>query len=274
MAHSHEFAQAVRTSSNILALAGAGLSAASGLPTFRGAGGLWRSYDAVTLATPQAFARDPGLVWQFYAYRRHMALQVSPNPAHFALAELARQKENFVCLTQNVDGALKGFHCPRGALFILILILIFYFHFSYSSSLCLFTVISFILKCLCYSVGSRVSYFRDFRIDSVYHCIFKDYIMLSRDNNSCSTRLCLSLVLFIVISRALYLNIVHIRYADLYQVSPPAPTILLKTSTCCMALFLISNASLAIISNTITISTPCVKPSLSLQILLPSPTPT
>ena len=94
----------LRSSKRVLALCGAGLSAASGLPTFRGAGGLWRSYDAVSLATPEAFAEDPGLVWQFYSYRRHMALQAQPNPAHYALAELARRKKGFLTLTQNVDG--------------------------------------------------------------------------------------------------------------------------------------------------------------------------
>lgn len=94
------------SSTNVLALLGAGLSAASGLPTFRGAGGLWRSHGAVSLATPDAFTRNPGLVWQFYSYRRHMALKALPNPAHFALAKLARKKKGFLTLSQNVDGIL------------------------------------------------------------------------------------------------------------------------------------------------------------------------
>lgn len=102
------FQKHLKYSDRILALCGAGLSAASGLPTFRGAGGLWRSYDATSLATPDAFSRDPGLVWQFYSYRRHMALGCKPNPAHYALAELARRKKGFVTLTQNVDGKLTG----------------------------------------------------------------------------------------------------------------------------------------------------------------------
>jgi NAD-dependent deacetylase sirtuin 5 len=97
------FQQHLNKSTRILALLGAGLSASSGLPTFRGAGGLWRTHDATSLATPEAFARDPGLVWQFYSYRRHMALSVKPNPAHYALAELAK-KRNFLTLSQNVDG--------------------------------------------------------------------------------------------------------------------------------------------------------------------------
>ena len=96
----------LKSSNRILALLGAGLSAASGLPTFRGAGGLWRNHDAVNLATPEAFEEDPALVWQFYSYRRHMALQAKPNRAHYALAELAKRNKNFITLSQNVDGGL------------------------------------------------------------------------------------------------------------------------------------------------------------------------
>lgn len=98
------FSEYLQGCDRIMALLGAGLSASSGLPTFRGAGGLWRSHDAISLATPEAFNADPGLVWQFYSYRRHMALQAQPNRAHLALAELARRKSNFITLSQNVDG--------------------------------------------------------------------------------------------------------------------------------------------------------------------------
>lgn len=94
----------LQKSKRIVALLGAGLSASSGLPTFRGAGGFWRTRDATMLATPQAFRADPGLVWQFYSYRRHMALNATPNRAHLALAELARRNPNFITLSQNVDG--------------------------------------------------------------------------------------------------------------------------------------------------------------------------
>ncbi|CAI6020724.1 unnamed protein product [Clonostachys chloroleuca] len=97
------FHAALRSSRRVLSLCGAGLSASSGLPTFRGAGGLWRNYDATTLATPEAFQSDPGLVWLFYAYRRHMALRAEPNKAHRYLAALSREKPDFLCLTQNVD---------------------------------------------------------------------------------------------------------------------------------------------------------------------------
>lgn len=102
-----EFRELVDSSNRILALCGAGLSAASGLPTFRGAGGLWRNHEPTSLATPDAFEHDPALVWLFYAWRKHMALQAKPNRAHYALAELAKKKTNFLCLTQNVDGE----HC-------------------------------------------------------------------------------------------------------------------------------------------------------------------
>ncbi|XXH04331.1 hypothetical protein Hte_010745 [Hypoxylon texense] len=99
-----EFKELVNSGNRILALCGAGLSAASGLPTFRGAGGLWRNHQATSLATPDAFEADPSLVWLFYAWRRHMALKAQPNRGHYALAELAKKKDNFLCLTQNVDG--------------------------------------------------------------------------------------------------------------------------------------------------------------------------
>ncbi|EAT86125.1 hypothetical protein HBH56_026250 [Parastagonospora nodorum] len=110
------FQQHLNKSTRILALLGAGLSASSGLPTFRGAGGLWRTHDAVQLATPGAFQADPGLVWQFYSYRRHMALKAQPNPAHYALAELARKKPGFLTLSQNVDGLSPRAHHPSAQL--------------------------------------------------------------------------------------------------------------------------------------------------------------
>lgn len=98
------FHEVLRSSRRILALCGAGLSASSGLPTFRGAGGYWRNHDATRLATMQAFRTDPGFVWLFYGYRRHVCLKAEPNAAHRALAQLAQKHPNFLCLTQNVDG--------------------------------------------------------------------------------------------------------------------------------------------------------------------------
>lgn len=108
------FATHLKSSSRILALCGAGLSAGSGLPTFRGAGGYWRNNEATQLATPQAFQTDPGLVWQFYSYRRHMALKAKPNNGHLALAELARRRNQFLTITQNVDGlSQRAQHPPE-----------------------------------------------------------------------------------------------------------------------------------------------------------------
>lgn len=101
------FATHLKKSRRIMALLGAGLSASSGLPTFRGAGGMWRNQQAVALATPEAFEAEPGLVWQFYGYRRHMALRAKPNPAHYALAELSKKNPDFITLSQNVDGMLR-----------------------------------------------------------------------------------------------------------------------------------------------------------------------
>lgn len=77
----------------------------SDLKTFRGSGGWWRKHEATRLATPEAFASDPSLVWQFYAFRRHKALLAKPNPAHIALAEYTRQNPHKIfTITQNVDG--------------------------------------------------------------------------------------------------------------------------------------------------------------------------
>lgn len=94
----------------IAVLTGAGISAESGVPTFRGADGLWRQHRAVDLATPEAFARDPALVWEFYNWRRELLTPLKPNPGHYALAELERRAIRFDLITQNIDGlhALAG----------------------------------------------------------------------------------------------------------------------------------------------------------------------
>ncbi len=88
----------------IAVLTGAGISADSGIPTFRGADGLWRTYRAEELATPQAFTRNPRLVWQWYDWRRGIIASKQPNPAHVALVELERRCAHFTLITQNVDG--------------------------------------------------------------------------------------------------------------------------------------------------------------------------
>jgi NAD-dependent deacetylase len=88
---------------SITAITGAGVSAASGVPTFRGAGGLWRSYRPEDLATPEAFTRDPMLVWEWYDWRRSLIASCTPNAAHEVLARWSR-REGFTLITQNVDG--------------------------------------------------------------------------------------------------------------------------------------------------------------------------
>ncbi|CAH0022716.1 unnamed protein product [Clonostachys rhizophaga] len=111
-----EFRQLLQSGTRILALCGAGLSAPSGLSTYRGAGGLWRNHSPTSLATPEAFEDDPALVWLFYAWQKHMAIKASPNPGHYALAELAKRKEGFLCLTQNTDGLSPRAGHPLGQL--------------------------------------------------------------------------------------------------------------------------------------------------------------
>jgi len=85
-------------------LTGAGVSAESGVPTFRGAEGLWRNFNPQELATPEAFEADPRLVWEWYDWRRSIIAGIRPNPAHYALAELERRSPGFTLITQNVDG--------------------------------------------------------------------------------------------------------------------------------------------------------------------------
>ncbi len=103
-----DFQQHLATSRSITVLSGAGTSAESGIPTFRGAGGLWRRWSAQDLATPQAWNRDPGLVWEFYDYRRQVMADKGPNPAHTALASLEQRwtdaDRGFNLVTQNIDG--------------------------------------------------------------------------------------------------------------------------------------------------------------------------
>ena len=87
----------------VAVLTGAGVSAESGIPTFRGAGGLWRGRDPLSLATPEAFAADPALVWEFYRWRRDLVGRSRPNPAHLALAEAEARAPSLTLVTQNVD---------------------------------------------------------------------------------------------------------------------------------------------------------------------------
>ena len=96
-------ARLIAQAQHIAVLTGAGVSAESGIPTFRGFGGLWRGRDPMSLATPEAFAADPALVWDFYNWRRQIVREAAPNPAHIALAELAQRVPRLTLITQNVD---------------------------------------------------------------------------------------------------------------------------------------------------------------------------
>jgi NAD-dependent deacetylase len=87
----------------VTVLTGAGVSAASGVPTFRGADGLWRNYSATDLATPEAFARDPETVWEWYAWRRELIAGCEPNAAHHVLAQWTERHDRWRVVTQNVD---------------------------------------------------------------------------------------------------------------------------------------------------------------------------
>jgi len=89
---------------SVAVLTGAGISAESGVPTFRGAGGLWKEHKPEELATAEAFAKDPCLVWEWYNWRRELIAKAAPNPGHKALVQLEIRKPRFTLITQNVDG--------------------------------------------------------------------------------------------------------------------------------------------------------------------------
>lgn len=96
---------ALRVAKHVVALTGAGISAESGVPTFRAAQtGLWAQYNPLELATPEAFRRNPRLVWEWYAWRRELVARAAPNPGHLALVEMERRVPRWTLITQNVDG--------------------------------------------------------------------------------------------------------------------------------------------------------------------------
>ena len=104
-AHLREGRELLADARSIVVVTGAGISAESGIPTFRGPGGLWKSHRPEELATPAAFRRDPRLVWEWYAWRRGVVVGCRPNPGHVALARTALEGAREVTLvTQNVDG--------------------------------------------------------------------------------------------------------------------------------------------------------------------------
>ena len=97
-------ARQIQSSTRITVLTGAGVSAASGVPTFRGKEGLWKNFSPDQLATEQAFRRDPRLVWEWYNWRRELVSRCQPNAAHQVLAAWSKRFPGFTVITQNVDG--------------------------------------------------------------------------------------------------------------------------------------------------------------------------
>jgi len=100
----NELVRRINESKRIVALTGAGISAESGVPTFRGKDGLWGKFDVAQLATPEAFSRDPRLVWEWYAWRRERIRRARPNAGHEPLTRIEQRTEDFTLITQNVDG--------------------------------------------------------------------------------------------------------------------------------------------------------------------------
>jgi NAD-dependent deacetylase len=101
----HRLVEELSAARSIVALTGSGISAESGIPTFREARtGLWARYDPQQLATPEAFMHDPKLVWEWYEWRRSLVGRAEPNPGHRALVELEKHVTDFTLVTQNVDG--------------------------------------------------------------------------------------------------------------------------------------------------------------------------
>lgn len=94
----------LKSSKKVVVLTGAGVSAESGVPTFRGKDGLWKNFRAEELATSEAFQRNPHIVWEWYDWRRQILSSIQPNPAHLVIAELEKKFKDFTLITQNVDG--------------------------------------------------------------------------------------------------------------------------------------------------------------------------
>lgn len=94
----------LRDAQSVTVLTGAGVSAASGVPTFRGAAGMWKQFKPEELGTPSAFARDPRTVWEWYDWRRQLIAKAEPNAAHRVLAKWESRFPDFTLVTQNVDG--------------------------------------------------------------------------------------------------------------------------------------------------------------------------
>ncbi|HEV8132083.1 MAG TPA: NAD-dependent deacylase [Acidobacteriota bacterium] len=113
----------LKESSCTVVFTGAGVSAESGVPTFRGEDGLWKKFRAEDLATPEAFARDPKTVWEWYDFRRSLLATKSPNTAHLKIASWEQQYPGVHLVTQNVDGlhqraGSRRVHCLHGDIWV------------------------------------------------------------------------------------------------------------------------------------------------------------
>ena len=97
------YKDALISAKNVVVLTGAGISAESGVPTFRGEGGLWRNFRAEELATPEAFEKNPKLVWEWYDWRRQLLKPLKPNKGHEVIARFEKRFPEFLVITQNVD---------------------------------------------------------------------------------------------------------------------------------------------------------------------------
>lgn len=95
--------QNLTNAKSVVVFTGAGISAESGVPTFRGENGLWKKFRPEELANFNAFIQNPSLVWEWYKYRKQLISNIKPNPGHFAIAELEKHCENFALITQNID---------------------------------------------------------------------------------------------------------------------------------------------------------------------------
>ena len=98
----------IESAKHLVALTGAGISRESNVPTFRGEDGLWKNYNAMDLATPSAFLRNPELVWEWYSWRQNLISNCNPNPAHLILSKWEREGLLKTVITQNVDAGYFG----------------------------------------------------------------------------------------------------------------------------------------------------------------------
>lgn len=100
---SEQLISKLKQAQNVTAFTGAGISAESGVPTFRGENGLWKKFRPEELANFDAFIKNPDLVWEWYHYRRQIISKIQPNPGHYALGKMEQYHKNFAVITQNVD---------------------------------------------------------------------------------------------------------------------------------------------------------------------------